>query len=172
MTINPCLLINNSVVILSLLATPIAFADFRGDAKGELQMKNYYFSRDFRGGDPSQSKREEWAQGFQLNLKSGYTEGPVGLGVDAVGMLGIKLDSSPDRAGTGLLTRGASGAGDSYSKLLVTAKAKISDTELRVGGLSPVLPLIASNSSRLFPQYFNGAQFTSKDIGKTTTYPE
>lgn len=168
MTKKPCLAITNTVFISTLVATPIAFADFIGDAKGELEMKNYYFSRDFRDGFPSQSKREEWAQGFQLNLKSGYTEGPVGLGVDAIGMLGIKLDSSPDRAGTGLLTRGANGAGDSYSKLLVTAKAKISETELRIGGLSPVLPLIASNSSRLFPQYFNGAQITSKDLDKFT----
>jgi hypothetical protein len=37
-------------------------------------------------------------------------------------------------------------------------KAKLSETEGRVGGLSPQLPLLASKYSRLFPQWFNGAQ--------------
>ncbi|MHC6226320.1 OprD family porin [Pseudomonas sp. X10] len=146
----------------------MACADFLGDAKGELDLKNFYFSRDFRDGDPPQSRRAEWAQGFQLNLKSGYTQGPVGFGVDAVGMLGVKLDSSPAVAGSGILTRGEHGAGDSYSKLLVTAKAKFSETELLVGGLSPLLPLLVSNNTRLFDQYFNGAQITSKDLDNFT----
>ena len=58
-----------------------------------------------------------------------------------------------------LLPRGADGrAADDYAKLLATAKLRLGDTELRYGGLSPVLPLIASNSSRLFAQYFNGGQ--------------
>nr|WP_223537245.1 OprD family porin [Pseudomonas sp. GL-B-16] len=146
----------------------MASADFLTDSKAQLQLKNFYFSRDFRDGYPSQSRRAEWAQGFQLNLKSGYTQGPVGFGVDAVGMLGVKLDSSPARAGTGILTRGEHGAGDNYSKLLVTAKAKFNETELRVGGLSPVLPLLLSNNTRLFDQYFNGAQITSKDLDNFT----
>ena len=50
-----------------------------------------------------QHKAEEWAQGFLLRYESGFTEGPLGFGVDALGLLGVKLDSSPDRTGTGLL---------------------------------------------------------------------
>ncbi|PKI22284.1 OprD family porin [Pseudomonas monteilii] len=146
-----------------------AFADFIGDGKGSLELRNFYYSRDFRDGTPSQSKREEWAQGFILNLQSGYTEGPIGFGVDAIGMLGIKLDSSPDRTGTGLLPRGADKrAADDYSKLAVTGKARLAQSELRIGGLNPVLPLLASNNSRLLPQVFNGAQLVSKDIKALT----
>lgn len=148
-----------------------ASADFIDDGKGKLELRNFYFSRDFRDGFPSQSKREEWAQGFILNWQSGFTPGPVGLGLDAVGMLGVKLDSSPDRSGTGLLPRNADNrAEDDYAKALLTAKLRIGKTELRYGGLNPVLPLLASNNSRLLPQYFEGGQLTSRDLGNFTVH--
>lgn len=146
-----------------------AQADFLDDGKGSLELRNFYFDRDFHGDSATQSRRAEWAQGFMLKLQSGYTPGPVGFGLDAVGMLGIKLDSSPDRSGTGLLPRGADKrAVDDYSKAVGTFKARLSETEVRVGGLSPQLPLLASNYSRLFPQWFNGAQLVSKDLDKFT----
>ncbi|MGK9063767.1 OprD family porin [Stutzerimonas chloritidismutans] len=168
MTTKAFLPITGILLASSVVFMPPAFADFVGDAKGSLSTQNYYFSRDFRDG-VGQSKREEWAQGFILNLQSGYTEGTVGFGVDAMGMLGVKLDSSPDRTGTGLLPRGGDGrAEDEYSKLSLTAKARIGETELFVGGLSPSLPLLASNSSRLFPQIWTGAQLTSRDLDKFT----
>jgi hypothetical protein len=166
----PCLPIRTSVLLTAVAFTPVAFADFLSDSKAQLQLKNFYFSRDFRDGFPSQSRRAEWAQGFQLNLKSGFTDGPVGFGLDAVGMLGVKLDSSPARAGTGILPRGEHGASDDYAKLLVTGKAKFQETEVRVGGLSPALPLLLSNNTRLFDQYFNGAQITSKDFKNATLH--
>ncbi|MGH8347907.1 MAG: OprD family porin [Pseudomonas sp.] len=144
-------------------------AGFLDDAKGNLELRNFYFDRDFHGDTATQSRRDEWAQGLMLQLKSGFTPGPVGFGLDAVGMLGIKLDSAPDRSGTGLLPRGADNrAVDEYSKAVVTFKAKLSETEVRVGGLNPVLPLLASNYSRLLPQWFNGAQVVSKDLDKFT----
>ncbi|SFQ54444.1 outer membrane porin, OprD family, partial [Geopseudomonas sagittaria] len=66
---------------------------FVGGSTATLTARNYYFSRDFRDvPKAAQSKQEEWAQGFILNFKSGYTPGPVGFGVDAIGLLGIKLD--------------------------------------------------------------------------------
>lgn len=164
MTIKYYLPLAGTLAVTSLITTSPAHAAFIDDASGSLEMKNFYFSRDFRDG-AGQSKREEWAQGFQLNLNSGFTEGTVGFGVDAIGMLGLKLDSSPDRTNTGLLPRGADGrAEDDYSKFALTAKARMGNSELRIGGLSPVLPLLSSNSSRLFPQVWNGVQLTSSDI--------
>lgn len=145
------------------------YAGFLDEGKGSLELRNFYFDRDFHGDTATQSRRAEWAQGFMLKLQSGFTPGPVGFGLDAVGMLGIKLDSSPDRSGTGLLPRGADKrAVDEYSKAVGTIKARFSQTEGRMGGLSPVLPLLASNYSRLFPQWFNGAQVVSKDLDDFT----
>ncbi|WP_175650062.1 OprD family porin [Pseudomonas sp. Marseille-P9899] len=148
-----------------------ASADFIDDGKGRLELKNYYFSRDFRDGFPNQSKREEWAQGFLLNWQSGFTAGTVGLGLDAVAMLGLKLDSGPGRSGTGLLQRDSDNqAEDAYSKLLLTAKLRIGKTDLLYGGLNPQLPLLASNTSRLLPQYFSGGQLISRDLGDFTVH--
>jgi hypothetical protein len=150
-----------------------AQAEFIKDSKADLELKNYYFNRDYRE-DAGQSKREEWAQGFILNLKSGFTEGTLGFGVDAVGMLGVKLDSSPDRSGSGLLSRDndaepgkpsyAKRAHDEYSKLGVTGKMRLAKSELRSGYLLPDLPTLQPNTSRLFPQTFRGTQLTSADI--------
>lgn len=144
-------------------------ADFVADSKGSLDIRNFYFSRDFRDDTASQSKREEWAQGFILNLQSGYTEGTVGVGLDAIGILGIKLDSSPDRSGTGLLPRHDDGrAADDFSTFMPTAKFRLEKSELRVGAVNPVLPLLASNFSRLVPQLFEGALLVSNDVDNLT----
>lgn len=146
-----------------------AQAAFVADGKGSLELRNFYFDRDFHGAAASQSRRGEWAQGFLLKWQSGYTEGVVGFGLDAAGMLGVKLDSSPDRSGSGLLPRGSDRrAVDGYGKAVATVKAKLSQTQLQLGGLSPQLPLLASNYSRLFPQWFKGTQLVSKDLDRFT----
>ena len=94
-----CPLLCGSAVLIA--ASP-ANAAFIEDSKASVDLRNFYMNRDFRSGD-GQSKAEEWAQGFMLKMESGYTEGPIGFGLDAIGLLGVKLDSSPDRVGTGIL---------------------------------------------------------------------
>lgn len=142
-------------------------ADFLGDSKSTLELRNFYMNRDFRQAGAAQNKAEEWAQGFMLRLESGYTEGPVGLGIDAIGMLGLKLDSSPDRVGTGLLKTNAVGpkrAKDEYGESGFTAKVRISKSTLKLGTLQPVLPPLMRNDSRLMPQTFRGAWLASNEI--------
>jgi hypothetical protein len=116
-----------------------------------------------------ENKREEWAQGFILNLESGYTQGTLGFGVDALGMLGVKLDSSPDRSGTDLLPRDSRNrAEDDYSKLGVTGKARFAESQLRVGTLLPKMPYLQYSNARLLPQVFEGWQLQSKDLERAT----
>ncbi|HDS1058064.1 OprD family porin [Pseudomonas putida] len=158
-------------LVLSALycACQTAQATFIHDGSGSLELRNFYFDRDFHGDSATQSRRGEWAQGFMLRLQSGYTDGVVGFGLNAAGMLGLKLDSSPDRSGSGLLPRGSDKrAADDYAKAVATFKARLAQSELKAGGLSPQLPLLASNSSRLFPQWFNGVQLVSKDLDRFT----
>ncbi|MFP3409766.1 OprD family outer membrane porin, partial [Pseudomonas sp. SIMBA_065] len=73
--------------------------------RATLQARNYFFSRDYADikGASTQSRTQEWAQGFILNASSGYTQGTLGVGVDVTGLLGFKLDSSPQHARSGLL---------------------------------------------------------------------
>ncbi|MFW0756195.1 OprD family porin [Pseudomonas sp. H11T01] len=144
---------------------------FIEDASATLQARNYYFSRDFSDivGANKQSKAEEWAQGFILNFKSGYTQGPIGVGVDALGLMGIKLDSSPDRANTGLLPVQSDGrAPNEYSRLEAALKLRYSKTELRVGELQPNLPVLAFSDIRLLPPSYQGVSISSAEINGLT----
>ncbi|MDG1580373.1 OprD family porin [Pseudomonas sp. GOM6] len=153
----------------SLTLPTLSQAAFIEDSKASVELRNFYMNRDFRQETATKSKAEEWAQGFLLRFESGYTEGTVGFGVDAIGTLGLKLDSSPDRSGTGLLPVGDSGkAADDYSEFGATAKAKISNSTLKIGTLMPKLPAIAANDSRLLPQTFQGGWLNSQEISGLT----
>ncbi|MNZ26857.1 Porin-like protein NicP precursor [compost metagenome] len=164
----PCVAIG-----LTLLSQPLSAAEggFFEDAKASLSARNYYFSRDFSDivGANQQSKAQEWAQGFILDFKSGYTQGTVGVGVDALGVLGIKLDSSPDRANTGLLpVHGDGRAGDEYSRLAPTFKARVSKTEMRVGELQPNLPVLTFSDIRLLPPTYQGVSLSTSELDGLT----
>lgn len=153
---------------LSLALPGFAEADFFEDTKADLEFRNFYFNSDYRQDGASQSKRDEWAQGLLLNVESGFTEGTLGFGVDAMALLGLKLNSSPDRRNTGLLPVGDDKAPDDYSRGGVTAKARLAKSVLRVGTLLPKLPTVLPNDGRLLPQTFRGAQLTSKDLADMT----
>ncbi len=146
----------------------VAMADFLAGSKATLELRNFYFNADYRQDGASQSKRDEWAQGFLLNYESGFTEGPVGFGVDAIGLLGVKLDSGPERQNSGLLPVGDEKAPDEYSQLGAAAKIRYSKTTARVGTLLPKLPTVLPNDSRLLPQTFRGGMLTSKEIDGLT----
>ncbi|WP_449432176.1 OprD family porin [Pseudomonas putida] len=155
--------------LCAALAPLSAHADFVQDSKARLELRNYYINRDNHQANAPQSMSEEWAQGFILRMESGYTNGPVGVGVDALGKLGIKLDSSPDRRGTGLLPYGASQEPvDDYSTLGLTAKMRVSKTVLKLGTLLPLLPVVSYNDGRLLPSTYTGAMLTSQDIDRLT----
>jgi len=157
-----------SLSVLSLPAAVQAAGEgFIDGASATLQARNYYFSRDFSDivGANRQSKAEEWAQGFILDFKSGYTPGVLGFGLDAQGVLGIKLDSSRDRVNTGLLpVRDNGEAADEYSRLGVAVKARLSQTELRVGELQPNLPVLTFSDIRLLPPSYQGASLLSREV--------
>ena len=143
-------------------------AGFLDDTSAKVEARNVYFNRDFRDGHTSSqqggSKREEWAQGFILNVQSGYTEGPVGFGVDALGMFGFKLDSSPGDSNSGLLPSSGHNprhSADQYAKLGVAGKVRYSNTVLKYGAMMPDVPLLKYNDGRLLPTMFHGTQLTS-----------
>jgi hypothetical protein len=155
----------------ALCTSTMASAAFLDDSRANVELRNFYMNRDFRQSGAAQSKAEEWGQGFIMKLESGYTEGTIGVGVDAVGLLGVKLDSSPDRTGTGLLQRDREApnrAQDDYGSAGLTAKAKVSSTTLHIGTLQPVLPVLMRNDSRLLPSTYRGAWVQSKEVDGLT----
>ena len=155
---------------LGLSLSQVANAEFIKDSTAKLEARNFYMNRDLRDTSAAQqSKREEWAQGFILKAESGFTEGTVGFGLDAYAGLGLKLDSSDERAGTNLLPNsfGDEGPGE-FSEATATLKAKVSKTVLKVGGLMPKLPSVSANDSRLLPQNFLGGHLNSQEIAGLT----
>ena len=158
-------------VALGAIALSIqAHADFLSDSKATLGMRNYYFNNDNRDGTAPPSKTEEWAQGFMLDFKSGYTDGTVGFGVDALGLMGVTLDSGKGRhvGSTMIPSDSDDHAVDEWSRLGMTGKVKMSKTELRYGTLIPKLPILVANDGRLLPQTFEGGQITSSEFKDLT----
>ncbi|WP_416422918.1 OprD family porin [Pseudomonas sp. App30] len=163
---------------LGIMAQQAMAEGFLEDSKATLKLRNFYINNDNRdsGTAKNANYQSEWGQGFQLDFQSGYTAGTVGFGLDAIGLLGIRLDSGAGRHGnpTGALDGGnvfpsdGDHAVDDFSSLGLTAKAKISKTELKLGTLLPKLPVIQYNDSRLVPQTFQGGQITSGDIKDLT----
>lgn len=139
---------------------------FIDDARLDLQTRTYYFSRvfpDAPAGAPGRA--EETAQGLILDFRSGYTAGRIGLGIDALGLLGVRLDSAPDRTRTGLLPVQADGSAAShYGRLGLTLKARTGQTELRVGELRPNNPVLVHSDIRLLPPTYQGIALESRDI--------
>ncbi len=157
-----------SLAVAAALLTPVAQAAFVEDSAASLTATNIYLNRDFREGS-GQNKREEWGQGFWLDVQSGYTEGPVGFGLDALGVLGVKLDSGGGRTGTDLLpVQDDGGTPDAFGRLGLTAKVKFSETELRYGSHVPELPVVKASDSRLLPQVFEGGLLTSSELAGLT----
>ncbi|MGE8113781.1 OprD family porin [Pseudomonas sp. NPDC086566] len=138
---------------------------FLEDSKLNVKTRMLYFSRDFRNNDSGPSRVEETGLGFLGTYESGFTQGAIGVGVDAIGMLGLKLDSGKGRAGTGLFPVGSDGrAQDDYSKGGAAVKFRISDTVLKVGDQFTALPVFATDDSRLLPEMAEGALITSNEI--------
>lgn len=160
-----------SVVVASVSPMAAYAQGFVEDSKATVLFRNFYFDRNFVGTTP-QSAAREWAQGVIVKFNSGFTPGTVGFGLDATGMMGIKLDSSAARSGTGLLPRSATTGepADEYSELGLTAKAKVSNTELQYGTISTFLPVAFASPARLLPQTFRGAYVRSSDIQDLTLH--
>ncbi|WP_034024221.1 OprD family outer membrane porin, partial [Pseudomonas aeruginosa] len=138
---------------LGALAQQAVAAGFIEDSKASLTLRNFYINTDNRNGTASPSKQEEWGQGFILNYQSGFTQGTVGFGVDALGLLGVRLDGGGRAGKSGLdrqpgtvfpLESNGEPVHD-FASLGLTAKAKVSNTEFRYGTLQPKLPVVTYN---------------------------
>ncbi|ETF08559.1 OprD family porin [Pseudomonas moraviensis] len=163
------------VIALALagLALPASAEEggFVEGAKVNLNLRNFYINRNFTNPTKTQGKAEEWTQSFILDAKSGFTQGTVGFGMDVLGLYSIKLDGGKGTGGTQLLPLDHDGRpADNFGRTNVAFKAKLSQTEVKVGEWMPVLPILRSDDGRSLPQTFRGGQITSKEIAGLTLY--
>nr|WP_288500818.1 OprD family porin [uncultured Pseudomonas sp.] len=166
-------------VALAALATEASAAGFIEDSKASIGLRNFYYDLNTKNTANNNGEAQEWGQGFIFNYASGFTQGTVGFGIDAIGLLGVKLDAggrnlTPAKAGQDrtpgqLFPLDSDGSAvDDYSKAGVTAKLRLSKTEARIGTLQPKLPVVTFNDGRLLPQTFEGGQVTSSEIDGLT----
>ncbi|MEX3775942.1 OprD family porin [Pseudomonas sp. MYb118] len=144
---------------------------FVDGAKVNLNLRNFYINRNFTNPSKTQGKAEEWTQSFILDAKSGFTQGTVGFGMDVLGLYSVKLDGGKGTGGTQLLPLDHDGRpADNFGRTNVAFKARLSQTEVKVGEWMPVLPILRSDDGRSLPQTFRGGQVTSREIAGLTLY--
>jgi len=149
--------------------TPTAFASEQSESKGfvedsdlKLLLRNAYFNRDYKN---HANDAKVWGQGFISTFRSGFTQGTVGVGVDAFGLLGVKLDSGRGRNYKAFFDTDSNGRPvDNLSEAGAVLKLRISNTVLRYGNQFPSMPVLAYDDSRLLPEAFTGTLVTSKEI--------
>lgn len=162
-----------SVIALAVAAgtSQMAFASQQSESKGfvedaklDLLLRNAYFHRDQKDGVQDQSR---WGQGFIATFESGFTQGTIGVGVDAYGLLGVKLDTGKSREDGGIAFFGTDSSGkphDDLSEAGVAIKFRASNTVLKYGDQMPSMPVLAHDTTRLLPQTFTGTLITSQEI--------
>ncbi|AZE12029.1 Outer membrane low permeability porin OccD7/OpdB proline [Pseudomonas chlororaphis subsp. aureofaciens] len=139
---------------------------FLEGASLEVLSRNFYLNNDYRSPTPAgKSYKQEWAQGFIASFESGFTPGTIGVGVDAHGFLGLKLDGGKGHSGTGLLPLDHDGRSeDSYSSAGGALKFKASRTTLALGEMTVATPVFDTADKRLQPEYASGLLLSSREL--------
>ncbi len=160
------------LIALGLMSATQAMASDQDDAKGFVEdshlsvlARNAYINRDYKNGKDDKS---EWGQAFIGTFTSGFTQGTVGVGVDAFGLYAKNLEQSDSRSGAGGIDFFRQGDDGSPASDLARAgaavKFRISNTVIKYGDQMPSLPVLSYDNSRLLPESFTGTLITSKEI--------
>ena len=144
---------------------------FVEDAEGSVLFRTGYLSRDkknyrdnFTGEEKQVNDTSSFAQTAMVKLESGYTQGIVGFGVGVIGDGSFKIGEN-NNAGNGMIPKHNDGSAyDHWARGGGIVKARISNTEVRYGTQVLDLPVLASNTARLVPEYFEGVLATSREI--------
>ena len=164
-----------SVIALAVAAgtSQMAVASSQSESNGFIEDSSFnifnralYFNRDFRNAAPgSQSYVEETGLGIRLLFESGFTQGTVGVGVDAHSLSSIKLDSGRGRHSTGQFGTTGDGRGDdTQTEVGGAIKFRISDTVLKYGNQFTASPVFSTDDSRILPEVATGTLLTSNEI--------
>ncbi|MDC4781429.1 OprD family porin [Acinetobacter baumannii] len=134
---------------------------FVEDANGSILFRTGYISRDKKDGRADNSS---FAQTAIVNIDSGFTPGIVGFGVGVVGDGSFKIGENKN-AGNNMIPQHNDGSAyDHWARGGANVKARFSNTTVRYGTQVLDLPVLASNTARLVPEYFTGTLLTSHEI--------
>ncbi|MDB5982038.1 MAG: porin [Pseudomonas sp.] len=169
-------------VAVGVLAQQAGAAGFLEDSKLNLSSRTFYYENDIHAAAApaasnnfnKQNDQRETAEVLKLDYLSGFTQGLIGVGIDAQLLYGLHLDGGAGHhnpvSGNSFWPSDKDGtAQDDLMRGDANVKFRYSKTELHVGGaLLPQLPILLANDSRAMPQNFDGGIITSKDIDNVT----
>ncbi|MCU1723363.1 OprD family porin [Pseudomonas sp. 5P_5.1_Bac1] len=162
-----------SLLALGLMAATQAMANDQAASKGfvedssaSLLLRNAYIKRDKKHDTNDQM---QWGQGFIGKFSSGFTQGTVGVGVDAFGLYGVRLDGGSghnNAPGIDFFQRGETSKNSPHdiSRGGAAVKFRVSNTVLKYGDQMPSLPVLQYDDARLLPESFTGTSINSKEI--------
>ncbi|WP_277560284.1 OprD family outer membrane porin [Acinetobacter beijerinckii] len=131
------------------------------DAKGDILFRTGYFSRDKKHGIKDTSS---FAQTAIVDIDSGFTKGIIGIGIGIVGDGSFKIGSN-NNSGNQMIPLHEDGSSyDHWARGGANIKVRFSNTTVRYGVQVLDLPVLASNTARLVPEYFTGTLITSNEI--------
>ncbi|WP_339412954.1 OprD family porin [Pseudomonas sp. EA_35y_Pfl2_R5] len=161
-----------SLIALGMLSATQVMGNDQTESMGFIEgsslnvlLRNAYISRDYKDG---REDKAEWGQAAIGTFSSGFTQGTVGVGVDAFGLYALRLDGGKGRTGAqgiDFFKKGNSGsAADDLSKSGAAVKFRLSSTTLTYGDQMPALPVLSYHNGRLLPESYTGTLITSKEI--------
>ena len=134
---------------------------FIDDAEGSVLFRTGFIDRDKKNGA---ADNRSSAQSTIVKLESGFTKGTVGVGVGVVGDWSFKLGRN-DNSNNNMIPRDANGnPHDQWTRGGGFVKARVSNTTAVFGTQVLDLPVFASNTGRMVPEYFDGLLVTSREI--------
>ena len=159
-----------ALAIAAIGMTTAVHADFIADSKVQLKFKNFYLDREYNheNGRNKTNGYGNWTQAATLDAKSGYHNvvGGLQLGADLLAQYAIGLKSANSTNDIHMPFSNGKTQRDN-AKLGVTLKAKLAATELKIGDLQPMSPVLFFDPSRQLITTYSGAWLESKDIDKT-----
>jgi len=171
-----------SVIALAVAAgtTQMAVASSQSESKGFIEDSSFnifnralYHNRDFKNGAGGNTTsdgdvkgyREDFGLGIRLLAESGFTQGTVGVGVDAHSLSSIKLDTGKGRTGLGQFDRNSENqAEDTQTEVGGAIKFRVSDTVLKHGNMFVGSPVFSTDDSRILPEVATGTYLVSNEI--------
>lgn len=133
---------------------------FIDDAEGSVLFRTGYIDRQ----RDTRADLSSAGQAAIVELKSGFTQGPIGFGLDIIGDVGFKLGENA-HSGNGMLVKHTDdSAYDHWGRGGGVIKARISNTTVSYGTHVLDIPVLASNTARIIPEYFTGVLVKSREI--------
>lgn len=175
-----------SIIALAVTAgtSQLAMASAQDDSKGfvedstlNLKLRALYMNRDYKHGysnnngaaGTSKGYREDTGLAAHLIFESGFTQGTVGVGVDALGFGSVRVDGGTGRQGNGLFASDSEGSPEhSQTKGGGAVKFRFSNTVLKVGDQIVASPVFSTDDGRLLPEVAQGTSVTINEIPDLT----